>query len=77
VAKSSDEAENFDDESDPPTTFDQETKDRSPIPQDWMASETTPFEKARLNQIQVLISNSKLSQNILLPAIGSICHGCS
>jgi hypothetical protein len=55
VVTSSDEVENFDDESDTRTTFDQEIKDGSPIPQDCMASEAKTFEKVILNQIKELI----------------------
>jgi hypothetical protein len=72
VKTNHDEAENSDAGSDTPETFAQKTKDGSPIAQDWLESEATPFEKTILNQVQELVSNSKLSQEILLPARGSI-----
>jgi hypothetical protein len=58
--------------SDPPAKLDPGTKVGRPITHDWLDSEATPFEKTILNQIQELVANPNLSQEIILPALGSI-----
>jgi hypothetical protein len=67
-----DNPKNFNLGSDTTPNLDPETKGVSPIAQDWLESTATPFEKTILNQIQEIVSNSNLSKEILLPALGSI-----